>query len=980
MKNILENLKNPPAKYRPVPFWSWNAKLDTEETKWQVDEMNRVGMGGFFMHARGGLKTEYMGDSWLENAKAAVLEGDKLGMLPYGYDENGWPSGNAGGAVCELGVDYQQKSLKLEICDEEKHTDTTITNIHLDSGKIAHLYYAVNPFYVDVLYGKAIDEFLKDTHEKYKSYLGKDFSKMRGFFTDEPQVSRFGNNPWSVILNEEYEKSYGEPLLPRLYDLFSDKEEANETRFKYWKLVTRLFNENYFKKIFDWCDKNGVSFTGHALCEDAIGAQLLSNGAVMPHYEYLHIPGIDWLGRKVSKNVLTLSQITSACAQLGKKQILTESFALCGWNVSFEELKWIYEWQMVKGVNLLCQHLAGYSLAGIRKRDYPAGHFYQNPWWDEYKGFNDFVSRMGMLLSEGKIRCDVLVLHNISTGWINQHGEKSNEKHGKSTMDLMSIAELLDRNQVAFHFGDDLIMHKHARVEDSKLVIGKMKYSTVIVPNCSVMDGETLSLISEFQKNGGNLVFMNEVPDYVDGVKSDDVKKIVKKQVSNAGELLKLIPENEKYCSVKRCDGTSCDIQFAYREFDDFEMYYFVNTFADKENAVITMPGKSACEFDYMTGEEKSVKFKNDGENVVIEHTFEKMGSIVYFVKKEDSFKSSDVESFVPNPINDKLRGDWFIKQSDENVLTLDTCDCYFDGELYECKMYVGDIQEAACDKKKKVKVTMDFDVNLNRRLNEAMYLVVENPENYNVFVNGKVIEKKDCGYYRDKSFRKLDISGLLENGYNIITLECDFVQSEKVYEDLDNCTAFESVKNRLYYDMEIESIYLLGKFGVESDAEYVPAANDSYITNGKFTLTTMPVKVTDGDLTLQKFPFFCGSIKLTKTITLSAEEIQNRSIEFSERNSTVTKVTVNGKELSPIFWAPYSCDLSGLLKEGENVIDVEIIGNFRNMLGPHHNECENYSVVPGSFMKNSKIWKTSWCPAKWVDSYCFVKYGLFLK
>ena len=30
------NLANPPAKYRPVPFWSWNEKLDPEVLREQV--------------------------------------------------------------------------------------------------------------------------------------------------------------------------------------------------------------------------------------------------------------------------------------------------------------------------------------------------------------------------------------------------------------------------------------------------------------------------------------------------------------------------------------------------------------------------------------------------------------------------------------------------------------------------------------------------------------------------------------------------------------------------------------------------------------------------------------------------------------------------------------------------------------------------------------------------------------------------------
>ena len=90
------------------------------------------------------------------------------------------------------------------------------------------------------------------------------------------------------------------------------------------------------------------------------------NGRAMPFYEYMHIPGIDWLGRSIS-SPLVPKQVGSVASQLGKKFVLSETFALSGWNVSFEELKWIAEWQYVNGVNLMCQHLEGYTLRGLRK-------------------------------------------------------------------------------------------------------------------------------------------------------------------------------------------------------------------------------------------------------------------------------------------------------------------------------------------------------------------------------------------------------------------------------------------------------------------------------------------------------------------------------------------------------------------------------------------------------------------------------------
>ena len=60
---------DPPKKYRPIPFWSWNENLHTDETAWQIEQMEQAGIGGYFMHARGGLQTEYMGEEWMDNIK-----------------------------------------------------------------------------------------------------------------------------------------------------------------------------------------------------------------------------------------------------------------------------------------------------------------------------------------------------------------------------------------------------------------------------------------------------------------------------------------------------------------------------------------------------------------------------------------------------------------------------------------------------------------------------------------------------------------------------------------------------------------------------------------------------------------------------------------------------------------------------------------------------------------------------------------------
>ena len=168
--------KNVPVKYRPIPLWSWNERLSADETAEQVKIMHDAFIGGFFMHARGGLETEFMGDEWFENVDAAVSAAERLGIRPRAYGENGWPSGFGDGKVNGKGVAYQQKYLRME-----QHPDH-IKNAICKSGEY-YFYYDVNPFYVDTLDRDVIKVFIE---EIYEPYYEKYANRIEGFFTDEP--------------------------------------------------------------------------------------------------------------------------------------------------------------------------------------------------------------------------------------------------------------------------------------------------------------------------------------------------------------------------------------------------------------------------------------------------------------------------------------------------------------------------------------------------------------------------------------------------------------------------------------------------------------------------------------------------------------------------------------------------------------------------------------------------------------------------
>ena len=58
----------------------------------QIGVLKDMGMGGYFMHSRTGLATEYLGDEWFRLINACADEGARLGLEAWLYDEDRWPS------------------------------------------------------------------------------------------------------------------------------------------------------------------------------------------------------------------------------------------------------------------------------------------------------------------------------------------------------------------------------------------------------------------------------------------------------------------------------------------------------------------------------------------------------------------------------------------------------------------------------------------------------------------------------------------------------------------------------------------------------------------------------------------------------------------------------------------------------------------------------------------------------------------------
>ena len=952
------------------PFWSWNDRLEKEELIKQIELMKKSGIEGFFMHARGGLKTEYMGEDWFDCVKICMDKADELDMEAWAYDENGWPSGFANGAVPKKGVDFQQKRLETATLNKGDRLPENLLGLYrvgengfesinaAENGCFA-VHYTVNPYYIDTFNEEAVGCFINETHERYYGRFGDRFGKsLKGFFTDEPQYGN-GATPWSALFPELFLKEYGYSLTDNLPLLYFDFDGAEKFRSDFYNMAASRFRTSFIKQMYDWCAAHNCRLTGHMMAEDTFGSQLGATGGVMACYEYFHEPGIDWLGRQVGSPFIP-KQLGSAARQLGRKTV-TESYALCGWDVSLNELKWIMQWQMVNGVTTLCPHLEGYSLRGERKRDYPASVFYQLPWFKEaYKPFAEFICKTGTLLDKGSEEAPILLIEPLQTAYI-----KQNPKNAKEINELQSnfenITNELSGNHMLYHYGDESIMEHFGSVKKNKLVIGKYEYSTVIMPYMQSLTENTLKLLTEFSQNGGKLYFIGEMPSLVNGVKDERLKRLKAEKAD-----LDAIKKEYGFANITTDGKENKNIHYTKRITDNGdEIYYLVNLSDEEQTVTVNTNEDNVYLYDVIT--EKAAE--TDGKL-----TFAPYASFMLISSETVKPEKADNRETEYISINREFK----VSESTVNALTLDFCRYRTDGGEWQPETAVIILQRKLLELKKPCKIELEFSFNAESgALTDNICLCAETPESFELLINGKPFEFKDSGYYIDKSIRKSNISEYVIPGKNTVTLKGEFYQSENVYRVLFTPGIHESELNKLTYDTELESIYITGSFGVRAEDEISYGERKTIFAGRRFTLTEMPKTVNISKITKSGFWFFSGAMELTESITVNKKENAKYVLSLKKLNAPAARVEINGKKAVVLIFAPYSADITEYLKDGENELKITLLSGNRNLLGPHHKpQGEIYSVGPSTFT-DKHGWADDKSKPAWTDNYSFVKFGI---
>lgn len=936
MENVyVQKLKNAfqgdLKEYRSIPFWSWNNSVEESELLNQIDQMKRVGIGGFIIHARIGLNIEYLGEKWFSCVEACLERARQLDMNVWIYDENGFPSGSAGGKLLET-ERYRARFLRYEIKDRFDESafcvfeKTADGYRRLDGGKSGlseyhTVYLSVSPSDTDILNPEVVDAFIAETHEKYYSRFKDSFGKeLAGFFTDEPQYYRY-STPYSAEAEKEYYKRFGEDVKDGLIYLFCHDERGYAFRERYYGLLNELYTENYYKKLYDWCDSHGCKLTGHSVEETALYRQMWGGAACMPSYEYEHIPGVDCLERDCGSE-LAPKQAGSVASQLGRKFVLTETFGCSGYDVTPKELKSLGEFQYFNGVNLMCQHLMPYSLGGQGKYDFPPVFSPHNNWWDEFKIFNDYFTRLGFIVANTEETYDVLVLHPMRGIWL----DYIREEDGNSVADLEeSFARLLKKFRkkgVRFQLADERILQRYGKAEGEKLAVGRRLYDTVVVPDMKTLSASTASLLKEYK---GRICYMGEIR-YVDG------KPICEKFSSNVS-----IDEVCENTAIKfSCEDGLSGMTSRSGEIGD---YIFVKNYSRTESSSVSMPGISESY--------KAIDLQTLSLRPVYDE--ERIGACESLILIRDDKFISPQKDVHTEDVTERFR----ITDISENSFVMDYASMSTDGETFGESMPLSQIFEGLLRKNYRGKIYIRQAFVLREKM--PLCLVMEKSDFLKCEVNGRGVAWSKDGF--DIAFMRADITEHVKEGENLLLYALEFYQHEGVSFALFDPMATESARTRLYYDTQIENSYLKGDFVVEKDfslskREAYPAVSADNYKNG--------------------YPFFFGTVTLSGTYNYDGT---GRRIMSLSGRYMVAEAEINGKKRS--FVLSEKNDLTDLLKIGENKIVLRVKSSLRNLFGPHHLSVmvEPMGVCPFTFTMRGD-WKNG-VSSFYTHEYNCVPFGI---
>lgn len=953
------------AAYRGLPFWAWNTALDADKIREQINTFAEMGFGGFVIHARNGLATEYLGADYLEMVRLAVACAKERGMKVWIYDEDRWPSGCAGGRVTverrfrQKSVLFTKQPRKCVPAEEGKREGKPyllaayrvaidpvgfLTACEQTDAAHANLFAYVltaedsprfnGQAYVDTMNPEAIARFIDLTYEVYRQALGEDFGDaVEALFTDEPQVirlplpafsafDRFADTgiPWTETFPDSFYAAYGEDPIPHLPELFWDRADGDlGFRYRYNEHIAQRFREAYTRQLGAWCRAHGVLLTGHFLYEDSLTLQGASVRDVMRCYADEDIPGIDIL--RGSFEPITALQCASVAHQQGKRRMMSELYGVTGWIADFRDYILQGSWQAALGVNVRIPHLSWMSMKGEGKRDYPATFGYQSPWYRDYRLLEDGFARLNRALSEGKPVLRIGVLHPVESYWLlcGASDRMGQLRHARSTAFRM-LCEWLLFDGFSFDLVNEALLPELFKWENGEALVGQMRYEILVVPDCLTLRESTVTILARMQESGVRVLFAGNIPALVDAKKSGRAAALAAKceAIGMTREALLRALEPYRTYDLFASDGRHSREHLCCERQVGEERIFFLSPakpIADKadtrsENYLFRISGEYCpIRYDIWSGKELPTDWFYADGYTWIRLTLYAYDAVLLRLRRGRDVPQAEVQTpctSVPVPVAECVA----YERAEPNVLLLDMAEYALDGVTFAPRTEILQI-DALC--------RAHFGLPpITGKLAKQPWCIRDDRE-YAVSLRYRFDSETEAAVLLGAE----RLSAACLNGVSVP------LEAVGWYVDRDIRTyrlpLLRKGENILTVVMKLgringlEPMYLLGNFDVR--------------LRGTAAMLLPPsTEIGFGSVTAQGLPFYGGSLTYRIQVATPAGRL---TVSANAYAGALVRARLDGEPIGNILLPPYR--VSADVTEGEHLLELECVGNRNNTFGSLH-------------------------------------------
>lgn len=521
----------------PVYSWVWNDRLTRGGIAQRLDDMARIGVKTFYVIPESKqfrpvnmptyLEPDYLTDEYLRLFAFAAEEAEKRGMTLWLYDEDGWPSGSAGGHVGTAkpqlcGRKLEARARTLAAGEAYVPAEDALAAFAADGERLRAPFraeretriteYCSAPCggerkYPELLLRETTDEFIAQTHEKYAPFVGARFGgTISAVFTDEPSVNIKTGEP---RVYERFREKFGYDMLDFLPALASgETKNARERRalMDFYGFCADEFAQNYFKPLRAWSNAHGMPFTGHVDQDDATGF-IGKSGNLLSALRCMDIPGVDCIYRQIfPENQLALPGAnagllhgwnsffprfaSSAAHQTGARRVLSETFAVYGAGTSFDQMRYTVNFQAVRGVNLFNFMCVPYGKSGHVTGAMRPCFTAESPRYDALRTFNRYTAKVSHLAALGVEEIPQALYMPLRDWWA-EPARAANA--GES---FFALGREIEKRCGAFDVIDDEWI-LHGEVE---------RYKTVFIADAREMPEAVRARLEAFIAHGGRVV------------------------------------------------------------------------------------------------------------------------------------------------------------------------------------------------------------------------------------------------------------------------------------------------------------------------------------------------------------------------------------------------------------------------------------------------------------------------------------------